>query len=106
MICFLQLINLTQRRQPPPDLFMLKNGFVLNEDEAIDKRIRRRIINRRSKRIFIPPKELTEDEFVEKCKSAVRAILLEVSTVEWLVTHNGLPRHNKSVQLEFMSSFE
>ena len=72
---------MTQRRQPPPDLFMIKKGFVITEDEAIDLRIRRRIVNRMSKRMFIPPRQLTEDEFVEQCKTVVREILLEVNFV-------------------------
>ena len=77
-IIYHQLINLTQRKQPPPDLFMIKKGFVITEDEAIELRIRRRIMNRMSRRIFIPPKELNEDEYVEGCKVAVKQILLEV----------------------------
>jgi len=71
------LINLIQRKQPPPDLFMIRNGFVTTEDEAIELRIRRRIMNRMSRRIFIPPKELSEDEYIERCRVAVKQILLE-----------------------------
>eukprot|EP00794_Sanderia_malayensis_P010968 gene10968-12130_t len=75
-ILSLQLITLTQRRQPPPDLFMIKNGFVLTEREAIESRIKRRIRNRMSKKVFVPPKQLTEEEFVERCKTVISDILL------------------------------
>ncbi len=69
---------MTQRREPPPDLYMIKNGFVLTEEEAIESRIKRRIMNRMTRRVFIPPKKLTEEEFVEKCKTVVHDILLGV----------------------------
>ena len=80
LLCLLQqLINLTQRRRPPPDLFMIKNGFVLTEEEAIERRTKRRIVNRMSRKMFIPPEELSEEEYVEKCKTIINDILLGVS---------------------------
>lgn len=63
---------------------MIKDGFVITEDEAIERRIRKRIVNRRSKRIFMPPKQLEETEFVAKCKNVVRDILLEVNFIKTL----------------------
>lgn len=75
---------------------MIKNGFVLTEEEAIERRTRRRIVNRMSKKMFIPPEELSEEEYVEKCKTVISDILLGVSMVPSLailVSSEYLSRH-------------
>ena len=64
---------------------MIQNGFVLTEEEAIERRTRRRIVNRMSRKMFIPPEELSEEEYVEKCKTVINDILLGVSMVLLLV---------------------
>ncbi|XP_031566718.1 uncharacterized protein LOC116301746 [Actinia tenebrosa] len=70
------LITLSQRRSPPPDLDMIQQGFILNEAEALENMITKRIINRRSKKVIIQPKELSEEEFVARCREEASNILM------------------------------
>ena len=79
MLIFFQLITLSQRRSPPPDLDMIQNGFVLTEKEALENMITKRIVNRRSKKVLLQPKELTEEEFVTRCREEASNMLMGVS---------------------------
>ena len=75
----LKLIALSQRRSPPPDLDMIENGFVLTESEAREKMITKRIVNRRSKKVIIPPQTPCELEFLTRCRKEASNMLLNVS---------------------------
>lgn len=70
------IITLALRRRPPPDLDMIEDGFVLTEAEAAEKMIKRRIVNRRSKKVIIPPQVPNEQQYVERCKKAASDMLL------------------------------
>ena len=74
----LQLIELTQRTQPPPDLFTLQDGFLLRPDEIKEKFTEKRIHNRRWKKRLILPKEMSEEEFKARCRIEAANILLQV----------------------------
>ena len=74
----LQLVQLSLRRRPPPDLDMIDNGFVLTESEAREKMIKARIINRMSKRVVIYPQVPCEEEYLVRCRKEASNILLGV----------------------------
>ena len=57
---------------------MIEDGFVLTEAEAAEKMIKRRIVNRRSKKVIIPPQVPNEQQYVERCKKAASDMLLGV----------------------------
>ena len=76
------MIEFTQRRQPPPDLITIENGFLLRPDEIKTKFTEKRIVNRRWKRRLILPKPLTEDEFVAQCREEAEKVLLQVYKLE------------------------
>ena len=69
---------LSLRRRPPPDLDMIEDGFVLTEEESEQRRLTRRIINRRSKKVILPVPELSEEEYVQRCKEEASNMLLGV----------------------------
>jgi len=77
-----QLIELTQRTQPPPDLFTLQDGFLLRPDEIKEKFTEKRIHNRRWKKKLILPKALSEEEFKAKCREEASKILLQVRKLQ------------------------
>uniref|UniRef100_A0A7M5WJP8 Uncharacterized protein n=1 Tax=Clytia hemisphaerica TaxID=252671 RepID=A0A7M5WJP8_9CNID len=72
-----QLIELTQRSQPPPDLLTLQDGFLLRPDEIKEKFTGKRIHNRRWKKRLLLPKELNEEEFKSQCRVEASKILLQ-----------------------------
>ena len=78
---FLQLIELTQRSQPPPDLFTLQDGFLLRPDEIKEKFTGKRIHNRRWKKRLLLPKEMNEEEFKAQCRIEASKILLQVTVL-------------------------
>ena len=61
-------MTMAQRRRPPPDVDMIKNGFVLTEREARENMVQRRIVNRKSKRVIITPQILTEKDYMARLK--------------------------------------
>ena len=67
-----------QRRRPPPDLDMIEDGWVLTEKEAAEKMIQKRIINRMSKRVIVPPQVQGENEYRQRCKKIALDMLLGV----------------------------
>lgn len=75
--CF-QLVSLAQRRRPPPDFDLIEDGFVLTEGESEERRITKRIINRKSKRVVQPLPVLSEEEFVLRCREEAYNMLLGV----------------------------
>ncbi|KAJ7378278.1 54S ribosomal protein L17 mitochondrial [Desmophyllum pertusum] len=70
------LVSLAQRRRPPPDLDLIEDGFVLTEGESEERRITKRIINRKSKRVVQPLPVLSEEEFVIRCREEAYNMLL------------------------------
>lgn len=70
---------MAQRRRPPPDVDMIKNGFVLTEREARENMVQRRIVNRKSKRVIITPQTLTEKDYVARLKKEAFNMLMGVS---------------------------
>lgn len=70
------LVMLSLRRRPPPDLDLIEDGFVLTEEESEQRRLTRRIINRRSKKVILPVPELSEEEYVQRCKEEASNMLL------------------------------
>lgn len=70
------LIEFTQRRRAPPDLFMIENGFILRPDEALEKWTTRRLVNRKWKRRLILPESPNEEEYVERCRQEAANVLL------------------------------
>ena len=70
------LIEFTKRKQPPPDLFMIENGFLLRPDEAVAKLTHKRIVNRKWKKRVLYPKPLSEEEFVAHCRIEATNVLL------------------------------
>lgn len=75
------MIELAIRKQPPPDLITLENGFLLRPDEIQEKFIQKRIVNRRWKKRLILPKPLSEEEFVQQCREHASKILLQVKWI-------------------------
>lgn len=67
-----------QRRHPPPDLDMIEDGWVLTEKEAAEKMIKKRLINRMSKKIVVPPQVQGEKEYMQRCKKIALEMLLGV----------------------------
>ena len=67
-----------QRRNPPPDLDMIEDGWVLTEKEAAEKMIKKRLINRMSKKIVVPPQVQGEKEYMQRCKKIALEMLLGV----------------------------
>lgn len=70
------VITLMQRRHPPPDLDMIEDGWVLTEKEAAEKMIKKRLINRMSKKIVVPPQVQGEKEYMQRCKKIALEMLL------------------------------
>jgi len=64
---------------------MIQNGFVLTEKEALENMVTKRIVNRRSKKVVLQPKQLTEDEFISRCREEASNILMGVC---WFVIVN------------------
>ena len=56
----------------------------MTDEEAKEKLIVKRIINRKTKRILKYPDEMTEAEYREGCQREISNILLEVCTVLFL----------------------
>ena len=73
-----QIITLMQRRHPPPDLDMIEDGWVLTEKEAAEKMIKKRLINRMSKKIVVLPQLQGEKEYMQRCKKIALEMLLGV----------------------------
>jgi len=72
------LIELTQRKQAPPDILVtLENGFLLRPDEIEEKFTTRKLINRKWKKRIELPVKLTEEEYVAQCKIEAANILLQ-----------------------------
>ena len=67
-----------QRRRPPPDLDMIEDGWVLTEKEATEKMIKKRLINRMSKKIVVPPQVPGEKEYMQRCRKIALEMLLGV----------------------------
>ena len=57
---------------------MIENGFVLTEKEAEEKRTKKRIINRMSKKVIVPPQVPNEEQYVERCRKVASDMLLGV----------------------------
>ena len=72
---------MAQRRRPPPDVDMIRNGFVLTEGEAKENMVHRRIVNRKSKRVIIAPQTLTEKDYVARLKKEAANMLMGVSFI-------------------------
>ncbi|XP_065644149.1 large ribosomal subunit protein bL17 [Hydra vulgaris] len=71
------LIELTQRTQPPPDLFALENGFLLRPDEITAKFTEKQLINRRWKKRIVFPTSTSTEQFVATCRNEAENILLK-----------------------------
>ena len=76
------------RKQPPPDLIALENGFLLRPDEIQEKFIQKRIVNRRWKKRLVLPKPLSEEEFVQQCREHASKVLLQVKSISQLISNN------------------
>jgi len=71
------LIELTKRKQPPPDItIVLQDGFLLRPDEIDAKFIQKKMINRRWKKRTVYPEPLSESEYVARCREEAGKILL------------------------------
>lgn len=57
---------------------MIQDGFVLTEKEALENMVTKRIVNRRSKKVLLQPKQLTEEEFIARCREESSNMLMEV----------------------------
>ena len=57
---------------------MIEDGFVLNEKEAAEKMIKRRVINKKSTRVIIHPQVPNEKQYVERCRKIASDMLLGV----------------------------
>jgi len=71
------LIELAIRKQAPPDLFTLENGFLLRPDEIAAKFTVKIIDNRRWKKRVMIPEALSEEEFVKQCREEAAKVLLQ-----------------------------
>lgn len=60
---------------------MIENGYILNEKEALEKMVTKRIVNRRSKKVIIQPKQLTEEEFIARCRQEASNMLMGVMII-------------------------
>ena len=72
---------MAQRRRPPPDVDMIKDGFVLTEREASENMVQRKIVNRKSKKVVVLPQTLTEKDYVARLKKEARNMLMGVSSI-------------------------
>lgn len=63
---------------------MIENGFVLTEKEAAEKMVKRRILNRMSKKVIIPPQVQNEQDYMIRSKKAAFNMLLGVTTFQAL----------------------
>ena len=57
---------------------MIEDGWVLTEKEAAEKMIKKRLINRMSKKIVVPPQVQGEKEYMQRCKKIAFEMLLGV----------------------------
>jgi len=72
------LIDLTQRRQAPPDItIVLQDGFLLRPDEIEAKFTKKKLINRRWKKRIVYEEDLSESEYAERCREEAGNILLQ-----------------------------